>query len=471
VLIEVYLLVTENIVFIENNNNKWSLEMQLLQKALTLSFRIVFLTIPILFSQHVLASKGGEISDQTRVVSLAPKDLPALNGRNPRAYSLAAVKNGRLSPIPSQIDERRESGFIYMKEKSQKDKKDDPLVGKELLFDGNDELLFMFKDAGERLKSLMQVDGSLVSEIELDNYAGQKRYVYLVKDAVRENETHYVRFSSELGRVETDFYALKVDPKNAFMWEEFYYDSFVGAKVGRPIDTIKLRMYSNVLAAVPLNLSNKNIIAKVVAEKSGPIRSTTEYKVNVTFAKSPIMNFDLQIVHHEQSFSYNSRVEIPAIRRRFVSKAAMNVSTDFIDLYGAEIRTSSGPSQPAIVDGQTSEIEKEMMAAPFKINEKNWIWVGTKHGFSMLNNFIVETDEEIPMNVYYEEDKDVELAPEYFKGQMPMVGFFMQRTPLKGFMQITNKTSMYADPIDIDPAKFAELTERDLNVKVIETSR
>lgn len=183
------------------------------------------------------------------------------------------------------------------------------------------------------------------------------------------------------------------------------------------------------------------------------------------------MNFDLQIVHHEQSFSYNSRVEIPAIRRRFVSKAAMNVSTDFIDLYGAEIRTSSGPSQPAIVDGETSEIEKEMMAAPFNINEKNWIWVGTKDGFSMLNNFIVETDEEIPMNMYFEEDKEAELAPEYFKGQMPMVGFFMQRTPLKGFMQITNKTSMYADPIDIDPAKFAELTERDLNVKVIELSR
>lgn len=445
--------------------------MQQLQKVLTLSIQLTFLLVVTVFSQQVLASKAGEVSDQTRVVSLSPKDLPALKDRNPKGYSLAAVKNGRLVPIPYQIDERRESSFIYMKEKSKKDKENDPLVGKELFFDGNDELIFMFKDAGDRLKSLMQVDGSLVSEIELDNYAGQKKYVYLVKDAVRESDTYYVRFSSELGRVETDYYALKVDPKNAFMWEEFYYDSFVGAKPGRPIDTIKLRMESNALAVVPLNLNNKHMVAEVVAEKSGPIRSTTEYKVTLRLLASPVMNFDLQIVHHEQSFSYNSRVTIPAFRRRLVSKAAMNASVDFNDLIGATVTTSATPTLTGIVDGETSEVEEKMKAASFKLNEHNWIFMGTKDGFSMLNDFIVETQEELPMGVVYEESKDVELAPEYFKGQMPMLGFYMLKTPLKGFMQITNTTKMYSDPIDIPPAEFAKLTTRDLKVKVIPLGR
>jgi len=437
-----------------------------LQKSLTNLFRVVLVIIPMMFSQQALASKGGEISDKTRVVSLSPTDLPALKDTNPKDYSLASVKNGRLVAIPFQIDEKRESSFIYMKEKDKKDKKEDPLVGKELFFDGNDELIFMFKDAGDRLKSMMRVDGTLISEIEVDDFNGNKKYIYLVKDAVTESDVFYVRFSSELGRVETDYYALKVDPNNAFMWEEFYFDSFVGAKVGRPIDTIKLRMYSKALAAVPLNLNNKHMVAKVVAEKSGPIRSTTEYKVTLKLMGSPIMFFDLQIVHHEQSFSYNSRVTIPAIRRRLVSKAAMNASVDFVDMYGAQVTTSATPTLIGVVDGETSEVERQIKEAAFNINEQNWIFMGSKDGFSMLNEFIVETQEDLPMGVVYEETKDEELAPEYYKGQMPMLGFFMHKTPLQGFMQITNKTTMYADPIDISPAEFAKLVSRNINVKV-----
>ncbi len=417
------------------------------------------------------ATSAGEVSDLTRVVSLSPEDLPELSGRNPGAYSLAAVHNNRMVPIPFQIDERRESGFIYMKERSKKEKKKDPQVGKELFFDGNDEFLFMFKDAGDRVKNMMRIDGKLAAEIEMKNHKGERRYVYLVEDAVRESDTYYVRFSSELGRVETDYYALKVDPKNAFMWEEFYYDSFIGARSGRPIDTIKLRMYSKALAAVPMNLNNKHMVAKVVAEKSGPIRSTTEYKVTLKLLGSPVMKFDLQIVHHEQSFSYNSRVNIPSLRRRLVSKAAMNVSTDFIDLLNAEVRVSGGPSEPGIVDGETSEVEKEMAKVVFEVNKPNWLFIGTKDGFSMLNSFFVETQEELPMGLVYEENLDEELTPEYFKGQMPMLGFKMHRTPLGGFMQITNKTTMFNQDIDIDPAEFVKMVDRDIGLKVYDIRR
>jgi hypothetical protein len=135
-------------------------------------------------------------------------------------------------------------------------------------------------------------------------------------------------------------------------------------------------------------------------------------------------------------------------------------------MIGAEVTTSATPSLTGIVDGETSEIEKQIKAAEFKINQPNWIFMGTKYGFSMLNDFIVETQEDLPMGVVYEETKDVELAPEYFKGQMPMLGFFMHKTPLKGFMQITNKTTMYPESIDIKPAEFAKLTNRKLNIQV-----
>ena len=131
--------------------------------SLVLAFAVLFGGISVT-AHAVEATSAGEVSDLTRVVSLSPEDLPELSGRNPGAYSLAAVHNNRMVPIPFQIDERRESGFIYMKERSKKEKKKDPLVGKELFFDGDDEFLFMFKDAGDRVKNMMRVDGKLVGD-------------------------------------------------------------------------------------------------------------------------------------------------------------------------------------------------------------------------------------------------------------------------------------------------------------------
>ncbi len=421
-----------------------------------MKFKSVLFAALALSGSFELLANNLEVVDNAKVIALTPAELGILNNKNPQSYSLVAVKRGKLEPIPYQFDEIRESGFVFMKDINAKGKDDDALVGKEGVFDGKDELLFMLKDAGERKTNFMKADGKLIAEISVLNASGEPRYVYLVKDALLSSEQHYVRFSSTLGRVETDYYALKVDPGNAFMWQEFSYDSFTGEKPGRPLDTVTLRMYSNALAVVPLNLNNKHMIAKVVAEKSGPIRSTTEYKVVVALMKAPIMNFTLQIEHTEQSVSYNSRVFIPAVRRRMVSKAAMNASFDGNNLLGASVYASEGPTQPGIVDGQVSEIEKEMLKVEFKTNEPSWVLLSTKDGFSFMNHFIVETDEEIPMGIVYEENPNHSEPPEYFKGQMPMLGFMMHRTPLKGFMQVTNTAYMFDDEVKGDAHAFAK---------------
>lgn len=429
-------------------------------------FKSVIVIVFASFSLLVFAA-GAEQVDEAMVVSLSPDQLSVIKGKNPDAYSLVAVKDGKLKPIPYQFDEIRESGFVFMKNIPIKDQKDDAIVGKQDFFDGKDELLFMMKDAGVRKSNFMKADGKLITEIAVDDHKGDKRYVYLVEGSVQESEEFYVRFSAKLGRVETDYYALKVDPDNAFMWEEFYYDSFVGAHPGRPLDTVTLRMYSNALGVVPLNMNNKHMVAKVVAEKSGPIRSTTEYKVVLTYLKAPIMNFVLQIEHYEQSFSYNSRVFIPAIRRRMVSKAAMNASVDGYDLEGAEVYASTGPSKPGVVDGQISSIEQEMLKVEFKTNEPSWVFLKTKDGFSYMNTFIVETDEEIPMGIVYEENQETEMPPEYYKGQMPMIGFMMHRNPLKGFMKISNHAYFFSKDIEIPTPDFAELVVRKPNIEVV----
>src|SRR5690606_12358359 len=175
-------------------------------------FQIIGFCLTFTLSGMSLASIGGEVADNALVVSITPAELDVIRGHDTSPYSLAAVKDGALKPIPYQFDERTESGFIYMKNNPDKAKKEDPLVGKEGFFDGNDQLIFMMKDGGARKSSSMKADGELLAEIAVDNYKGEQRYVYLVKGARLQSEDYYVRFSAQLGRVETDYYALKVDP-------------------------------------------------------------------------------------------------------------------------------------------------------------------------------------------------------------------------------------------------------------------
>lgn len=404
---------------------------------------------------QVFASKGGELSDKTRVVTLRVDNLGIIKNRKISSYSLAAVSGGRMSAIPYQFDERTESGYVYMKDLKDKLKAKDPILGKVAFFDADDELIFMFRDAGPRKKNGMSTDGKIISEIEVRGYDGTRQYVYLVEGSRSESENYYVRYSSALGRVETDYYALKVNPKNAFMWEEFYYENFDGAHPRKPIDTIKLRMKSNAFGGVPITVNNKHLVAKAIAEKTGPIRATTQYKLMLTYFKTPLLAMKLQIVHHEQEIRYDAQTQIPKVRRRLISKPSLMVSVDGYDLQGASVRASGGPLKDAIVDGAVSDIEQQLNKAPIENEDDNWWWLDTHYGFMMLVDFRIEADEDVPMALMYEDNADKKVKPEYYQGQLPNAGFEVTRIPLKGSMRVVANIHMFDEELDIDPGEFA----------------
>lgn len=429
-------------------------------------FCLGFITLALGVSNLAIASKGGEISDKARVVILKPDQLSAIKGAKISSYSLAAVSGGRMTAIPYQFDERTKSGYVYMKELDKKAKEEDPLLGNEGFFDEQDELVFMLKDAGPRRKDGMAADGKIISEIEVSTYDKQKRYVYLVEGARTESDTFYVRYSSQLGRVETDYYALKVDPKNAFMWQEFYYDSFDGSHPRKPVDTIKIQMKANAFGGVPVELTNKNIVAKAIAEKSGPIRATTQYKLTLTYLKTPLLNMKLQIVHHEQEISYDAQTEIPAVRRRLVGKPSIKMSLDGYDLQGAEVRVKGGPKEAGIVDGAISTIEDQMLATPVQTGVSNWLWLDSHYGFMLFSNFKIEADEEVPLEIVYEDNTEEQDKSEYYKGQSPNTGFGIPFIPLNGTMRIIVDLKMYNESLDIEVDNFANFINTEPEIKV-----
>lgn len=419
------------------------------------------------FTSAVEAQPSSLASDNARVISLVVSDLPDIKDKAMEGYSLSAMKDGRLEPIPFQFDERTESGYVYMKDHTDKRKSKDPIVGIEGVFDQNDELIFMLKDAGKKKGKGVRADGQIVSEIAVDAYNGKNKYVYLVKDGLLESDEFYVRYSAELGRVSTDFYELEVDPKNAFLWKDFYFPSFTGKNPGKPIDTIKLRMRSNAFGSVPITVNNKHMVAKAVAHKSGPIRSTTDYKVILTYLKTPLVNLKLQILHHEQEISYDSRISIPKIRRRLVSKPSMKMSIDGNELQGAILYSSNGPKEAAVVDGAISDIEQQLIDAPLKASDENWYFLDTKDNMMLYVDYSVDGDEEVPLAMMYEDiETNKKIKPEYFAGQLPNVGFEITKIPLRGSLKIAVDIHMFSSGLDGNISELSATMQREPKISV-----
>jgi|GEM_PF-4363275 len=412
----------------------------------------------VTFSLPVFSSTSSETADNARVISVTADKLPSITNTRIASYSLAAIHGSRMVPIPFQFDERTKNGYVYMKHLEKKYKKLDPILGKEGFFDGDDELIFMLRDAGTRHKDRMSYSANIISEIEVRTYNNEKRYVYLTDNVRQRSEKYYVRYSSKLSRVETDYYTLKVSPKNAFMWEEFKYFEFHGTHLKKPFDTIKLEMSAKPLTPFSPNirLSNKNLVAKVIAEKSGPIRSTTQYKLTLTYLKAPLLNMKLQIVHHEQGIRYDAFTDIPFIRRRLIAKPSLKIALDGYDLYGASVIAQSGPSTPAIVDGEISSIEEELKNVTFTNESPYWTALESHHGFTLLTRFAIESNDTLNLNVVYEDEKDTKDKSGYYKGQLPYYGISIPKVPLKGSLRIIVDLDMFNDDIDIDIKDFSK---------------
>ncbi len=374
--------------------------------------------------------------EKEKVITITAQELTDLSDPID-SYALLAVKGGGTEPIPFQFDEMTKDGFVYI------DGADSlaltlegvksHLKGEEGVFDEDDQLLFMFRDAGvKKTKKTRSTGEEYVAEISVTGSDGQARYVYLVKNARILSDTSYVRYSSEIGRAETDFYSLKVDQKNALVWDEFYFDSFQGVHPRQPFDTMKLGMSGHVLpaGAIPVYLTNKSIKAKALAEKVGPIRATTTFRITLKFLGLPWFVNKLQIEHFEKAVRYQFIMRMPELRRQAMANLRVTMSMDGRNLDGADVAFSPKADQLAKVDGEVSELEQAMNGQELSLDEQNWIWLNTHDGFSTFmtydvgNNTRIKRDFNQPrVRMRYSDSGDKKQRHEFHEGQLPDAGF------------------------------------------------
>ncbi|HVK99365.1 MAG TPA: hypothetical protein VM553_06100 [Dongiaceae bacterium] len=369
-----------------------------------------------------------------KAITIEGEDIPAAVGSALEDLSLAAVVDNGMEPVPFQIDQYNRGGALYFKDW------DVPLAGDAKRFDTTDKLLFLFKDAGPRRTANDVYDGEIVAEILLEDNAGIERFVYLVKGSRLRSEEQYVRYSAEMGLVETDFYQMRYNRENHLKWEDFAATNFVGE---RPLDSLKLSLNMGaVTSLIPMELDNDDLVAVPKGENIGPIRTTTQLDLTMYYLQVPIMHLSMQVHHYPKFVLYDVRGIIPGFRRMLMNKPYLNMSLDANRLMGATVRMANGPKEPGIVDGKISALEEQMRKTSFT-KDDNWYWVSTLRNMDVVAflNYLDGFDE--PVSPYIQDDLDSFEPPEIFPGQLPNLGYTIHSFPEQGFMGVV--VSIYLD--------------------------
>src|SRR5690606_2415510 len=248
------------------------------------------------------------------------EDLPMALGMPLDELSVAAIVDNVLEPVPYQFDQYNIGGAVYFSGWEV------PLAGDIQQLDAADKLRFLFKYAGPRRRPNDIYDGEILAEVMLKDAAGIERFVYLVKGSRLRSEEQYVRYSSELGLVETDFYQLRYNKKNHLKWDDFQATNFVGE---RPLDSMKLRLNAGLVTSlVPTELNNDDLVALPTGERIGPIRTTTQLDFTLYLVKLPLLKLSLQIHHYPKHVMYDVRGVMPEIRRRLLDDPSITMSLD-----------------------------------------------------------------------------------------------------------------------------------------------
>lgn len=384
--------------------------------------------------------------DAYKVIQVSGGDVPDALGLKIADLSLAAVIDDVVEPVPFQIDEYNTGGAIYFEDW------DVPIDGSKDIMDPNDKLLFLFKDAGPRKQKQHVVDGELLAEIELIDKSGIKRYAYLLHKSKLRSQEQYVRYSSELAQVETDFYSLTYDKENHLKWVDFSARDFVGEP---PLDSMKIRLDGGLVTSVTqTSLDNDEFVALPQGEVTGPIRSTTQLKVTLWLMNLPILKISLQLHHYPKAMLYDVRVLMPAVRRKLLVDPQLSLSTEGNKLLGATMLTALGPKDGGIVDGVIDANEQQMIESGIT-QTRNWIWVSTQRNLDLAAffNFLGDTNEPIALQLM--DSFDHEDPPERFVGQLPNLGYRILNFPDSGFFGFV--VSIYLDKgFEGNPNVFTE---------------
>lgn len=358
-------------------------------------------------------------------VQLTPQQLPEAADATISELSLMIWQDGGFAPIPYQIDELDEKGLVWFRDSGFR------RTGRGDVFDGQDQLLFMLEDtAGRAPSGAAPHIGDLVAEIEIASTRSDTRFAYLVRNNPERSLIRYIEHDPNTGVTRTPYYFLTTDPENELNWRYLGYQGYLGPADASIIDTLKMRMSGGIFTRFArLTLDNDNLRPRRTGFRIGPIRSVMHLETSVVFAGLPVMKLHVQAYRFPNHYEAHSYARIPQLYRRTVRQPQVSVSVDGNSLLGARVWTAAGGQLNGVVDGRMSKEEERLVTLPLS-TDNSWILFDSGREFALLTELAIPPElAGIPLQLVYQDDVDLAVAPEQYLGQLPNLGYALNGWP------------------------------------------
>lgn len=407
-------------------------------------------------------SQAIEKLDLTHYACLHPvvikgKEVPELIGQPVGDISVMVVRGGRMQPIPFQIDEMDQKGWVYLPDVSP-----NKLEGTYGKIDPVDELLFMYRDTGYEPYVPTQhgeVKGRILKELAFE-YQGKAHYAYLVQGDARRNPADYVSFDAKTGVSNNTYYQFRTNPANFLDFQDFRAN--VGPRQDkRVLDAIYGELETGVFTAWPKLSFNTldNIRPELIFAKDEPVRATGLLKLRIVVAGIPVFNILSQVTLYDQGIVLPVSIQIPGgeVLTRVLNHPRFYLALDFNDIQGGHVNAagSQDPDGYAVVDGQMSELERTATIS----HEKNWLWMDSRLGWDVFARFDIPPGWPEELRLLYQDDPKATTVWEHFPGASPRLGIDARGFPVGKLDISLNVALWFPDTVGAGrPRRFGEET-------------
>ena len=317
-----------------------------------------------------------------RTIVLKGAAMPQLVGAPESHLEVLALHDGRLAPIPFQVDEVLPDGRYALPDGPEPLSRDSPGI-----LDRDDEVTMMLADLGDRASSLPRKLPPDALEIEtVDATSGAHRYAYIAAVASpRLSPVSYVSYDPAHSSIEGGSYRMT-----------FRGDFPIGLalKDGRGnlspslIEGSQVQVTARVLILFKLRLSANGMTNRVLAWHSGPIRliRRVSHSVKLIFGiKSPPVLSEEIFYRDRAEDSFAARVLW--LPRLFFSDVRVRTWFDFVGLDGFEL-SWRGMEWQSLEPGTRSVLAAEVSRDPPEVK-----WLALKgRGKVVMQTFTPSPD-------------------------------------------------------------------------------
>ena len=370
---------------------------------------ILSVIITIIFIQGVTLSNAGQTLKRTiDPVIVKGKNCEFILGQPINNYNLYSYQDDKLNAIPFQIDKIINGNYVLTagKDKSKSSNNN---------FDKADELVFMAKDAGNKIKDYKFKDAILCAEIEVtDPETSDKAWVYLAlyKTATQKSTVDYVDYNAGNLKITAANYIAAFSKDHPVGASLYAFGKGLGGDGTNFLDRVKVRI-SMTSMGVTLNRTEDDIKVKEYGYIDGPVRVIVHTKNTTPLVFGiPASSTEQDIIYYYTYAEFPFAVKFPIKPSRFHAI----IIDDMKNSIGWKFYSSTNLAGH-VIDGKMDDSDKSLNLSP-------WKWsVLTNEKFGFWSRCISPPACPVKPYLYYNDNANAVDKLEDIKGELPSIGY------------------------------------------------